>query len=89
MIPELPEINSGFASCYRKFPNKIRVTGFLPSPLTYLLMVYMYLFVFLEILEVHKVHVSNEMYIAWVQSNICAALCCINVLDSSVKKGYV
>jgi hypothetical protein len=34
---------------------------------------------FLEILEVHKVHVSN----------ICAALCCINVLDSSVNKGYV
>lgn len=27
MIPELPEINSGFASCYPKFPNKIRVSG--------------------------------------------------------------
>jgi hypothetical protein len=27
MIPKLPEINSGFASCYPKFPNKIRVSG--------------------------------------------------------------
>jgi hypothetical protein len=27
VIPELPEINSGFASCYPKFPNKIRVLG--------------------------------------------------------------
>ena len=27
MIPELPEINSGFANCYLKFPNKIRVSG--------------------------------------------------------------
>ena len=27
MIPELPEIISGFASCYPKFPNKIRVSG--------------------------------------------------------------
>jgi hypothetical protein len=27
MIPELPELNSGFASCYPKFPNKIRVSG--------------------------------------------------------------
>jgi hypothetical protein len=27
VIPELPEINSGFASCYPKFPNKIRVSG--------------------------------------------------------------
>jgi hypothetical protein len=27
MIPELPEINSGFASCYSKFPIKIRVSG--------------------------------------------------------------
>jgi hypothetical protein len=26
VIPELPEINSGFASCYPKFPNKIRVS---------------------------------------------------------------
>jgi hypothetical protein len=44
MIPELPEINSSFASRYPKFPNKIRVLGisgsgirvrvmgFLPSP---------------------------------------------------------
>jgi hypothetical protein len=23
----IPEINSGFASCYPKFPNKIRVSG--------------------------------------------------------------
>jgi hypothetical protein len=27
VIPELPEINSGFASCYPKFSNKIRVSG--------------------------------------------------------------
>jgi hypothetical protein len=27
VIPELPEIISGFASCYPKFPNKIRVLG--------------------------------------------------------------
>jgi hypothetical protein len=27
MIPELPEINSGFASCYPKFRNEIRVSG--------------------------------------------------------------
>jgi hypothetical protein len=27
VIPELPEIDSGFASCYPKFPNKIRVSG--------------------------------------------------------------
>jgi hypothetical protein len=27
VIPELPEINSGFESCYPKFPNKIRVSG--------------------------------------------------------------
>jgi hypothetical protein len=27
MIPELPKINSGFASCYPKFPNEIRVLG--------------------------------------------------------------
>jgi hypothetical protein len=27
VVPELPEINSGFASCYPKFPNKIRVSG--------------------------------------------------------------
>jgi hypothetical protein len=27
VIPELHEINSGFASCYPKFPNKIRVSG--------------------------------------------------------------
>jgi hypothetical protein len=27
VIPELPEINLGFASCYPKFPNKIRVSG--------------------------------------------------------------
>jgi hypothetical protein len=27
MIPELPEINSGFARRYSKFPNKIRVSG--------------------------------------------------------------
>jgi hypothetical protein len=27
VIPELPELNSGFASCYPKFPNKIRVSG--------------------------------------------------------------
>jgi hypothetical protein len=27
VIPELPEINSGFASCSPKFPNKIRVSG--------------------------------------------------------------
>jgi hypothetical protein len=27
VIPELPKINSGFASCYPKFPNKIRVSG--------------------------------------------------------------
>jgi hypothetical protein len=27
VILELPEINSGFASCYPKFPNKIRVSG--------------------------------------------------------------
>jgi hypothetical protein len=26
-VPELPEINSGFASCYPKFPNKIWVSG--------------------------------------------------------------
>jgi hypothetical protein len=26
VIPELPEINSGFASCYPKIPNKIRVS---------------------------------------------------------------
>jgi hypothetical protein len=25
VIPELPEINSGFAICYPKFPNKIWV----------------------------------------------------------------
>jgi hypothetical protein len=31
VIPELPEINSGFASCYPKFPNKIRVSGILGS----------------------------------------------------------
>jgi hypothetical protein len=29
MIPELPEINSGFASCYLKSPNEIRVLGIL------------------------------------------------------------
>jgi hypothetical protein len=27
VIPELPELNSGFASCYPKFPNKIPVSG--------------------------------------------------------------
>jgi hypothetical protein len=27
VIPKIPEINSGFASCYPKFPNKIRVSG--------------------------------------------------------------
>jgi hypothetical protein len=27
VIPELPRIISGFASCYPKFPNKIRVSG--------------------------------------------------------------
>jgi hypothetical protein len=27
VIPELPELNSGFASCYPKFPNQIRVSG--------------------------------------------------------------
>jgi hypothetical protein len=27
VIPELPELNSGFASCYPKVPNKIRVSG--------------------------------------------------------------
>jgi hypothetical protein len=27
VIPELPEIISGFGSCYPKFPNKIRVSG--------------------------------------------------------------
>jgi hypothetical protein len=27
VIPELPELNSGFASCYPKFPNKIWVSG--------------------------------------------------------------
>jgi hypothetical protein len=27
VIPELSEINSGFTSCYPKFPNKIRVSG--------------------------------------------------------------
>jgi hypothetical protein len=27
VIPELPEIISGFASCYPKFPNKIWVSG--------------------------------------------------------------
>jgi hypothetical protein len=27
VIPELPEIISGFTSCYPKFPNKIRVSG--------------------------------------------------------------
>jgi hypothetical protein len=27
VIPELPEVNSGFANCYPKFPNKIRVSG--------------------------------------------------------------
>jgi hypothetical protein len=27
VIPELPEINSGFVRCYPKFPNKIRVSG--------------------------------------------------------------
>jgi hypothetical protein len=27
VIPELPEIISGFASCYPKFLNKIRVSG--------------------------------------------------------------
>jgi hypothetical protein len=27
MIPELPKINSGFASCYPKFPNEIWVSG--------------------------------------------------------------
>jgi hypothetical protein len=27
MIPELPEIISGFASCYPKFLNQIRVSG--------------------------------------------------------------
>jgi hypothetical protein len=27
MIPELPEINSGFASCYPKFLNKNLVSG--------------------------------------------------------------
>jgi hypothetical protein len=44
MIPELPEINSGYASCYPKLPNEIRVSGisdsgsailgsgFLPNP---------------------------------------------------------
>jgi hypothetical protein len=26
-LPELPEINLGFASCYPKFPNEIRVSG--------------------------------------------------------------
>jgi hypothetical protein len=26
-VPELPEINSGFANCYPKFRNKIRVSG--------------------------------------------------------------
>jgi hypothetical protein len=27
VTPELPELNSGFASCYPKFPNEIRVSG--------------------------------------------------------------
>jgi hypothetical protein len=27
VIPELPEINSGFASCYLKFLNKIQGLG--------------------------------------------------------------
>jgi hypothetical protein len=27
VIPELPELNSGFVSCYPKFLNKIRVSG--------------------------------------------------------------
>jgi hypothetical protein len=27
VIPELPKINSSFASCYPKFPNKIHVSG--------------------------------------------------------------
>jgi hypothetical protein len=31
VIPELPEINSGFASCYPKSPNKIWVSGILGS----------------------------------------------------------
>jgi hypothetical protein len=31
VIPELPEINSGFASCYPKFSNKIRGSGILGS----------------------------------------------------------
>jgi hypothetical protein len=31
VVPELPEINSGLASCYPKFPNKIRVSGILGS----------------------------------------------------------
>jgi hypothetical protein len=35
VIPELPEINSGFASCYPKFPNKIRVSGILGSGFGY------------------------------------------------------
>jgi hypothetical protein len=26
MIPELSEINSGFATCYPKFPNEIQVS---------------------------------------------------------------
>jgi hypothetical protein len=30
VIPKLPELNLGFASCYLKFPNKIRVLG-IPS----------------------------------------------------------
>jgi hypothetical protein len=29
MISELPKTNSGFASCYPKFPNKIQVLGIL------------------------------------------------------------
>jgi hypothetical protein len=31
VIPKLPEINSGFASCYPKYPNKIRVSSILGS----------------------------------------------------------
>jgi hypothetical protein len=35
MIAELPEINSGFASCYPKFANKIWVLGISGSGILY------------------------------------------------------
>jgi hypothetical protein len=34
MIPELSRINSGFASCYPKFPNEIRISGISNSGIT-------------------------------------------------------